>query len=488
MRALPLVALIACHADPRPAVEPPRLVVLVVIDQWPAWAFAQKHAAFEHGFRRLLGEGQWRTGEHPSAATLTAPGHALLGTGHPTATSGIVANEWYHRELGKRLQSVEDGDARSARWLRVPGLADNFDGRAVAVSLKDRSAILTLGHRGTPIWYGGGKWKSTGELPAWLPAIDPDRVHAPWQPLDAARLAQLAPDGDAQPGEVGEKKFGPTFPHEPDATGDPADAVFSQPLGNTLVLEAATAAIPHADLLVISLSAHDYIGHGWGQESWEMWDAELRLDRELGAFLAALDREVGAGRWSMIVTSDHGASPMPERGKGGRIVFEELHAALERAADDSLGEGTWVADAKYPFAYFSRELLALPAERRDRGIAAITAALSAFPGVDRVFRTADFAGNCEARTGDARGLCYAIDPERSGELMWLPREHWITQEVDERVATAHGSLHAYDRRVPAIVLAPGRVAHAPSTAPEPGLLPITEVAPQIARWLSRTAR
>ena len=119
MRFAALLFVIACSAPPKPtpkppppiaptpaAVEappakPPRLVVLVVIDQLPAWAFEQKRPYFAKGFDRLLREGEWHTGQHPSAATLTAPGHALLGTGEPTATSGILANEWWSRELAK---------------------------------------------------------------------------------------------------------------------------------------------------------------------------------------------------------------------------------------------------------------------------------------------------------------------------------------------------------------------------------------------------
>src|SRR5512139_3589679 len=87
--------------------KPPKLVVLVVVDQWPQWAFVQKRPHLTKGFDRLLREGDWHTGEHPSAATLTAPGHALLGTGEPTATSGILGNEWWSREGQRVVKSVE---------------------------------------------------------------------------------------------------------------------------------------------------------------------------------------------------------------------------------------------------------------------------------------------------------------------------------------------------------------------------------------------
>src|SRR3954453_11874217 len=116
--ALFTIALAACHpgvTTPPTAAHPPdgraashpKLVVLLVIDQWPEWAFEQKRPAMTAGgFDRLLAEGDWHVGQHPSIATLTAPGHALLGSGEPTSASGIVANEWYHRDLGRRLHAT----------------------------------------------------------------------------------------------------------------------------------------------------------------------------------------------------------------------------------------------------------------------------------------------------------------------------------------------------------------------------------------------
>jgi len=158
---------------------------------------------------------------------------------------------------------------------------------------------------------------------------------------------------DDQPGETGGHGFGATFPHDPRTTKHPAHTVFTMPLGNEIVLDTALAAIDHEqlgrdripDLLVISLSAHDYIAHAWGHESWEMWDSELRLDASLDKFLDALDREIGKNKWAMIVTSDHGGSPLPDRVGGGRYTFEQLQAAANQAASAVLGAGTWIASA-----------------------------------------------------------------------------------------------------------------------------------------------
>ena len=514
LRFTALLALVAaCHGatpgSPAPG-EPPRLVVLLVIDQWPEWAFDQKRPHLHGGgFDRLLSEGEWHVGEHPSAATMTAPGHALLGTGEPTAASGILGNAWWHRDVGRVLTATEGRDGETTdTWLRGPGLGESVaaahtGARAVSVALKERASILMLGHAGLRLWYDGkhGAWCAYGaEPPAWVRAREAAaplgaRIHAPWTPTDPAELARLSGGPDTAPGEIGEKGLGITFPHAPDATPSASDAVFATPLGNDLVLEMATAALAGEhlgadavpDYLAISLSAHDYVGHGWGQESWEMWDMELRLDRALAVFMTALDTQVGAGRWAMIVTSDHGVSPMPERmPHGGRLTYGQIAAAANRAAVAELGPGDWIADARYPSVYLSAAALAQPAHDRDMALQKIVFALRSFPGIARVERTADVAGHCETRTGEDFALCLALDPERSGEVTYLPAPGWVTVLDDEPEATAHGSLNAYDREVPVIMLPPGRAPHAPLAAHDATTIHMARIATVLARWLGVT--
>jgi hypothetical protein len=516
------------------------LVVLVVIDQFPEWTLERKRTELTHGFARLLTEGEWRVGRHPSAATLTAPGHALLGTGVPPAQSGIIANEWWLRDLERPIKAAEDETgATSSKWLRVPGLGDavaaantaasganaaasggaaratgaasggtaratgaasgasvSRDKKAVAVSLKNRAARLPLGHAGLAIFYDvkTASFASHGGTAAWLPAYNAAHPIAPrlvpWTASDPARLAKLSGVIDAQPGEVGEKGFGATFPHDPRATKKPADAIYAMPLGNDVVLETALAAIDGeqlgadaaTDLLIVSLSAHDYIAHGWGHESWEAWDSELRLDASLEHFLAELDRRVGHGRWAMIVTSDHGGSPMPETLHGGRYTDEQIRSAANQAASLVLGPGEWLAYANLPNLYLSKAALAQDPKQLAAAIAKIVVALRAFPGLAVVDRADAFTGHCDDRKGDDRALCLTLDPERSGDIIYLPAPGWIIEEEGERLATAHGSLHDYDRNVPVLLLPFDRKPHAPVAVPGPEL-PLTDVAPLIKRWL-----
>jgi hypothetical protein len=506
-----LAALAACTpppiaSHPQPVDRSTRLVVLVVLDQWPEWSFEAKRSAFHGGLQRALAEGEWHVGEHPSAATLTAPGHALLGTGAATARSGILANEWWHRDLGKMLMAVEAEDGTdTTRWLRVPGLGDALShtpGKAVAVSLKSRAAMLPLGHTGLAIWLDpvGARFEAhplTNGTPArakldWLERYTTDHPItprlAPWTPLDDT--AQLANVPDDAPGEAGIKGFGPTFPHDPAATKVPVQTVFASPLGDDLLLEVAEAAIdgehlgadPHPDLLVVSLSPHDFVGHGWGHESQEQWDLERRLDAALGTFMDQLDARIGHDHWAMIITSDHGASPMPESLHGGRLTHEQIRIAANNAAAATLGPGNWIANAHYPNIYFTPDFFKQPAREQKSAIQRVLNALRSFPALEQVGVIADIASHCETRPEADRALCLTFDRERSGDLYYLPARGWIMDTEDEPAATAHGSLHDYDRQVPLLVLPPGRTTHAPVDRPA-NMVDMRSVAPLLASWL-----
>jgi hypothetical protein len=453
MRFVLALALVACSAPVRrvapPAATPqkPSVVVLFVIDQFPEWAFEQKLPALKGGFARVLANGEWHIGRHPSSATITAPGHALLGTGQPPATSGILGNEWWDRASEHVVYAV-DHDGTSP-WLptEIGGLGDATN--AVGVSLKARAARLPLGHGGLAIWFEPktGTWVSSGHPAPWV-------VQRP--PVQLATWTTTATNAeDNRPGEVGEKGMtSATFPHEPKDWS----SVLAMPLGNEAVLSTALTALEHEHpaLLVVSLSANDYIGHGWGHESLEAWDEVLKLDEQLAHFLDELDRNY---QWAMVLTSDHGASPMPVQ----HLRHEKIFTAANDAASAVLGPGTWIAYAHYPSVYLTKAALA--SKEADNAIKKIVLALRSFPGLARVERKSDIAGNCEKRQGDDRALCFAIHPERSGEVVFAPAAGWILEDDDEPYATGHGSLNDYDRNVPLIIVPFTHTPHAPDGKP-----------------------
>lgn len=512
LAAIAAIALLGCGhptpaAPPPPPPEPARLVVLIVIDQLPLWGWPAKSAAAEDGLARIVEGGRTWSASYPYAATQTAPGHAALGTGAPPSLTGIIGNEWWSRELGREVKADEDlaGGPPSAGSLRVEGIAEALlrqrpGAKAAAVALKGRSAILTLGKGGLAVWYSDACSCFVGNAPRpWLDQlavarpIEP-RLAEPWAASDPARLETLSGGPDDAPGELAIPGWDATFPHVIGESTAPKTAVIDTPLGNQIVVEAALAAVTGeglgedsvTDLLIVSFSAHDYVGHAFGPDSWEAWDTWLRLDRQIGHFLRALDAAVGAGRWTLVLTGDHGGPELPERriarGEPGmRFSYDVVRAAAATAAATVAGEGDWIASTRSPYLYLSAAALALPAEKRDAMIVAVVQAVRGVTGIARADRSADLTGGCEQRTGDERAICLSIDPERSGEVFFSPAAGTMLHKADWVDAVSHGSLNAYDREVPIVVLATGVE---PGTDPE--VVSPLRVAPTLAALLGIT--
>jgi type I phosphodiesterase/nucleotide pyrophosphatase len=528
----------ACSSQPSPVHAPapspgghPRLVVLLVIDQLPSWSFAAREHLMSRGIGRLLREGQvFPRARYPYAATYTAAGHAALGTGAPPALTGIVNNEWWDREQHAMVEAITDaghpvlvvdgrpGELAAARTgaspsrLRVPGMGDALHaatggaGKAVGVSFKNRAAILPLGRAGDlAVWYDDGQRAFTTStwyarsLPTWLPRLAHEhpiapRLGDPWQASDAALLARETGIPDDAPGEASNIAFGRTFPHLPRALPDPASAIKMSPLGATVVREAALAAVDGEglgtddipDFLSVSFSNHDYVGHSYGQESWEALDTLLRIDAEIGELLDGLEARVGKGRVAVVLTSDHGAPRMPERmaaGKGLppiRVEVEDVRSAAERAVAAVAGPGPWLDSWREPSLYFSARFLALPAGTRERALEAAAAAVRGVDGIGYAYlrdRVGPAGGDCERRPDAEAMVCRATDRERSGEILFGPRPGSQIFDKDKD-PVAHGSANDEDTLVPVIVWGPGIAAGRHSD-----VVSTLQVCPTIARLL-----
>jgi arylsulfatase A-like enzyme len=498
------------RATPPPG---PRLVVLLVIDQLPSWAFDAREPLLRHGLRRLVDEGLlYARARYPYAATFTAPGHAALSTGAPPRVTGLLANRWYRRDLAAVVEGTFDPaspllsggrDPASPALLRVEGVADSLRaatggrGKSVGISMKDRSAIFSLGRHPTlALWFDDDRLRFTTSRwyvatePAWvaaLPPIAPRVAGYVWQPLDAALLAAHAGIPDDAPGEPAPA----VFPHRFRA-GDAGveEAMKRSPLSSEVTREVAEAAIAGealgadevADLLTISFSAHDHVGHRYGQESWECFDMLLRIDVEIGRLLATLDARVGRGRYAVILATDHGVTRMVEQSRArgaeaSRIPWSEVERAAEEGAATVAGPGDWIASARDPSLFLSAAARALPAERRARLVEAAAAAVARIDGMAFAWPTAGF-GDCAAESEPRRGVCWSIDPERSGEIYYGAFAGSIISGEDPE-GTTHGSGNPDDAVVPLLLHAPGRIA--PGRSDEP--VSMLRVAPTLAALL-----
>jgi hypothetical protein len=504
-----------------------RLVVVVVIDQLPSWSFDPMREHLTGGLGRLLREGTYFVdGQLPYGNTFTASGHAAIATGAPPAVTGIVANDWHRPGDPGPRGSAEDPDSpllgpnpsvaqehgRSSKWLQVEGVADVLEretgGRAhtVALSLKDRSAILVLGKRpDLALWWDPYQTAMitsrfyAERVPAWATVMRGERTLAAclleetWTPNDPALLARLSACGDDQAGEGGNDEFGRTFPHELPRVPQPAKALLNTPFGTELLLETAAAAIDGeklgqdgvTDLLGVSISSHDYAGHGWGQESWERYDVLLDIDRRLGGFLDTLDQKVGRGRWAVLLTSDHGALPLVERQlKAGVKVYRlsklDVATALDKAARRAIGaRGPWVRGLTGNMVHTSAAFTALPEAKKKKGMAAMIAAAKKIPGIGFAVETGELVGDCSRHQDEHRQrACRSIPPDMVDNIYVQPVAG-SQYAGDHPWGAGHGCDSPQERTVPILVLAPGRTARRVETP-----VSLLQVAPTVSALLS----
>ncbi|UQA57528.1 alkaline phosphatase family protein [Polyangium aurulentum] len=499
----------------------PRVVVTMVVDQLGAWIAAERWPLFPEsgGFARLRREGTWaREVRYPYAITDTGPGHATLYTGALPRNSGIFANDLLDPATRAEVSIVHDPTVKtvtaagpiesagaSLARLRVETLADSLraarpDAWIVGVSIKDRGSLFAAGRRpDVALWFDVKQdafVTSTAvsrELPAWAVNIGGTEAIArlrekPWVPLDEAFLRANARTPDASPGEGDIAGFGAVFPHDFRKTKLPAKAFRGSPHADqTLValglaaLEAAPAGRSPA-LLAISFSAHDYVGHTFGPDSWEAWDELLRLDAELGRFFEALDARFGKEGWAALLSADHGSTPMPETAKipgarpwcapgaapdrfgrpcgpGGRLLQADLDKELQAEAAAALGPGDWVLGVADPYVHLTPAARALDAGRRDKLIAALSARLSKHPEIERVIDVRTLPAQCPPPAVETVDALVCRSYAGTGDLYVYPRSGSLFDpEIVEGTGGNHGSPHLSDRSVPLLVRAPGRVA------------------------------
>jgi predicted AlkP superfamily pyrophosphatase or phosphodiesterase len=480
------------QTEPRAHHEVPRLAVGIVVDQMRHDMLYRYWDKFgEGGFRRLLGQGfVFENARFDYMPTYTGPGHASVYTGTTPAVHGIMGNDWYVRELGRNTYVTDDDEARtigsdtdaghmSPRWMLTTTVGDelwlhtNERARVVAISLKDRDAILPGGHTGQAYWfdYDTGDFITSSyyrdALPEWLSAFNarrlPDSYLAnPWRtllPLEQY-VESLPDDSPYEAALAGQAR--PVFPHDLPtlAVESGPGLVADTPFGDELLLELALAAIEGeslgrgvvTDLLAISFSSPDHIGHRFGPMSVEVQDTYLRLDRQIARLLAHLDDAVGPGEFVLFLTSDHGVAHVPaylaDRSiPTGQISGRRTEIALRARLRELYGEDFIVASqnqqiffdrARVREAGIDLRVLQETAAMELLEIDGIAGALSAY--------ALQFG---EFREGHRAKVQRGFNPRRSGDVVYWTEPQW-TPFFGAGTRTTHGSGFSYDTRAPLI--------------------------------------
>ena len=471
---LALAAVLFSSAAPPPVlaapVEPPRLVLFVAVDQMRYDYLPRFASGFTGALRRMMRDGAVFTNAHlDHYPSVTAVGHSTMLTGARPSISGIVGNDWYDRALKRNVASVEDpgtrllgaGDApgSSPHRLRVSTVGDELKmahpgSRVISMSHKDRSAILMGGRMADlALWWNTqtgafvtSTWYRT-ELPKWVSDFNAGRpadawVGREWRAVDGAVLGRL-------PDTPGPAYYGSLY-----------DSAF----GNELLVSLAEAALEGerlgsretTDILAVSFSCNDAVGHDKGPHSAEIRDITVRTDLALDRLLAAIDRRVGLSRTLVVVTADHGEAPMPEqmtawKMPGGRLQREELEKPAMDALQKALGPGPWIEGRAGSALYLNRALMA------ERGLDPAAVERVAAAGVETVgpvWRAYTRSQLLEGRVPPdpwSRRVLLSFHRERSGDVDVLLEPYWMSGLT----GTTHGTAYSYDTHIPLMLMGPG---------------------------------
>jgi hypothetical protein len=491
----------------------PRLAVLVIFDQLRGDYLTRWNDLFgEDGFRRLERDGAWfQNCNYPYADTMTGAGHASVPSGCCPATHGIIDNEWYDRSAGAvvscvasdRYQRVPPAppakDARkkptsaSPDRMLAPTLGDALkeatggEGRVVSLSLKDRSAVLPAGRRPDACyWFDpaeGAFVTSTyyrDRPEPWVEAFNRGKPADRWFGHDWTRLRpeldyERHSGPDDQPGEGRGFVQGRVFPHPlSGGKSEPGNlyyqALYTSPFGNDLLLDFVKHAVEagqlgrHArpDLLCVSFSANDPVGHVWGPDSQEVFDVTLRSDLVVKQLLAYLDDRIGKGRYGLALTADHGVCPLPEvsLGKGrdaGRLPSNLLTVKAPDFLDATFGAGDgkdrWFDSAPGPWIYLNQKLLARRGLTSARVEEALAGWLKKQPGIETVYTRTQLLAGVPADDTLGQAVRRSFFPGRSGDVAIVLKPYWLFSSL--LMQTTHGTPHPYDTHVPLLVVGPG---------------------------------
>lgn len=487
----------------------PRLVVVLVIDQF-RYDFLERFSDLfgKNGFRRLMDRGALFTNaNYDYVPTYTAPGHAAIFTGSVPAQNGIVGNTWYDRETNRTRVMVSDNNARmvtndgpvgeagvaSPRVLIGTTIGDqmrlsnNLQSKVIALSQKDRSAVLPGGHRPNgAYWYNAQtgsfvtstyyfKEPAAKELPEWVKRFNTSKEQRPDKYFGATWDRALKPEAykraQAENLDVQRSSLGNKFPYVvTGGTDKPGQTFYSafeySPFALDYVANFAKASMEaeslgadqYPDLLSISFSTPDLVGHSFGPDSQEVLDIYVRLDRVIADLLDYIDRRVGLANTLIAMTGDHGVAPVPEYVTSlgmdaARIESKPLNDAVNKALAARFGEEKWVVGFVNDQYYFDRKLIAdkrVIASEMERvaGEAALTV-----PGVVGYYTRTQIVEGRMPEGPIARRVVNGFHRARSGDLWIITKPFAFVTEYN--VGTTHGSPYNYDTHVPVLFFGPG---------------------------------
>lgn len=500
---------------------PPRLVVGIVVDQmrndyihryWPRFG--------QDGFRRLVSDGYYFRNAHFNyTPTYTGPGHASVYTGTTPRHHGIVANNWPDRESRHNVYCSSDpgvtpvgtsseAGRMSPRMLIATTVTDELrlatskKGKVFAVGLKDRSSVLPGGHMSNgSFWFDeeSGRFISSSfymkELPDWVKQFNDGNpvqqyLSKPWNTLHPIETytSSLPDENSFESLDLRADK--PVFPYE--LKNRKPGIIRSTPFGNSLTMDLALKCITSEalgsdefpDMLCLSFSSTDIIGHAYGPRSVEVEDTYLRLDLEIARLLKTLDKEVGKDNYVVFLTADHGGDDVPahlaSEGVQAGYVYEKNVQRRLRAFCQELYKDSLLIWAVTNDQVYLDDLFFGPGREAERQKieAELCKVIESIPGISAAYPS-QFLRNQQGGREPLALMQNGYNTKRSGNIFYLSAPHHMDHG---RHGTSHGSPYAYDTHVPVIFFGRGVLRGEDHT-----YVTITQIAPTVSEML-RIAR
>lgn len=501
--------------------EKPKLVVGILVDQMRQEYFHKYQDRYtEGGFKRLMKEGFMMKNAHYNyIPTYTGPGHASVYTGTTPATHGIIANNWYVRNLGRMIYCAEDSTVSAVGGSVESGnisprnmysttisdelrFASNKRSKVVGIAIKDRGASLPAGHLGDAYWFDS----KTGEfmtstyyhekLPNWVAdfnkkALPKKYLSKKWETLFPINtyIQSITDNNDFEGPFIGMETT--SFPHDLPALMENNDGyglISTTPFGNSLTLDMAYAAIDgeklgkrgETDLLAVSFSSPDYIGHRFGPTSVEVEDNYLRLDRDLEKFFNYLDKEYGKDGYLVFLTADHAVADivdymLSENVPAGNFNTRYILTQMRGFSSINYGEGNWILNFSNEQVFINHELAkekGVEVEKIQKDLAEF---LLRFNGIKEVYTATDMR-RMEYLNGKKHLLQMGYNHKASGDLLLILEPAWLSSSYR---GTTHGTGYTYDTHVP-IVFMGWNVPSGESSR----YVTITDIAPTLSMMLN----
>lgn len=451
----------------------PKLVVGIVVDQM-RYDYIYKYwdNFSEGGFKKLVNQGFFcRNAVYDYFPTYTGPGHASIYSGTTPSVHGIIGNNWYDYETKQPVYCAGDWKSQTICFCKKPHLNEDVNAgkkspslllsttigdelklkdsssKVYAISLKDRSAVLSGGHMADgAFWINSkGKWITSdhycSKMPSWIESFHKKN------PIERYMTGLWNSSNSTVDLNKMLKTYGPSY-------------ITSTPKGNDLIVDFSKAMIEnenlgkdmHTDLLSISFSSTDYIGHKYGPDSPEILSTFQLLDKNIADLLGFLETKIGKNNLIVFLTSDHGVASVPTKLKSLKIPAGNADVMAMKRKLDSLVKEEWGYEKiiwKYSNMQFYLDVEFIDSMNLNllEIKSSILKHIKHFQFVDQAY---DFENISPSQITDEKtqALLRGIYPNRSGEIGFTLKPGWI--ERASNTGTGHGTHYRYDTHVPII--------------------------------------